>query len=142
MANPLSPSSMEWWIALQDGWFTSRAGHDRPLLLHAGVAQSLSGYGMPLGIMESADFRLSDEKVLLASGDRLVLYTDGLTDVASPDGAFFDLPRLVALLESSAGLPLNRMCESVFTSLLEYQAGAEQFDDMSLLVAQVDLEEQ
>jgi serine phosphatase RsbU (regulator of sigma subunit) len=115
----------------------SRAGHDRPLLLRAGVAQSLVGDGTPLGIL-SDEFRLSQEEVQLAPGDRLVLYTDGLTDVTAPDGDLFGLERWVALLEASIGLDVERMGAELFARLLEYQADAEQYDDMTLLVMQIE----
>jgi sigma-B regulation protein RsbU (phosphoserine phosphatase) len=115
----------------------SRAGHDRPLLLRAGKAQSLSGDGTPLGTL-SDEFRLTQEEIQLAPGDRLVLYTDGLTDVAALDGALFGLERLVTLLEASGGLPLEGMGAALFAHLLEYQGEAEQYDDMSLLVMEVD----
>ncbi len=84
------------------------------------------------------DFRLSQEEVQLAPGDRLVLYTDGLTDVAAPDGALFGLERLVALSQAVAELPLARMDVALFAKLLEFQGGAEQYDDMSLLIIGVD----
>jgi serine phosphatase RsbU (regulator of sigma subunit) len=114
----------------------SRAGHDRPLLLRDGVAQSLYGDGTPLGILND-EFRLSQEEIQLAPGDRLVLYTDGLTDVASPEGDLFGLERWVTLLETSNELPLDRMGALLFAQLLEYQGDAEQYDDMTLLVMQV-----
>ena len=115
----------------------SRAGHDRPLLLRKGLVQTLGGDGTPLGIL-TADFRLSQEEISLEPGDRLVLYTDGLTDVAAPDGAMFNRDRLAALLESFAGQPLEPMCAALFAHLLEYQGDAEQYDDMSLLVMEVE----
>jgi serine phosphatase RsbU (regulator of sigma subunit) len=114
----------------------SRAGHDRPLLLREGIAQSLGGDGTPLGIL-AEDFRLTEEEIRLAPGDRLVLYTDGLTDVAATDGTLFSLDSWVALLQACAAQPLERMSDTLFTSLLEFQGEAEQYDDMTLLVMEV-----
>ena len=114
----------------------SRAGHDRPFLLRSGTAQSLGGDGTPLGILQD-DFRLTQEEILLAPGDRLVLYTDGLTDVTNPEGELFNLDRLTALLESFAGQSLDGMSEALFASLVKFQGQAEQYDDMSLLVMEV-----
>jgi phosphoserine phosphatase RsbU/P len=115
----------------------SRAGHDRPVLLRHGKLQTLGGQGAVLGVLEDDELNLSEEQIELAPGDCLVMYTDGLTDVLSPAGEFFELPRLQQLLIDVAGLEAKELCQAVFDGLRDYQAGAEQFDDMTLLVMQV-----
>jgi phosphoserine phosphatase RsbU/P len=114
----------------------SRAGHDRPLLLREGDMRSLGGDGTPLGILED-EFRLTEEEILLLPGDRLVMYTDGLIDVSTKDGTLFSLEGWVALLQACAAQPLERMGDTLFKSLSEYQGEAEQYDDMTLLVMEV-----
>jgi sigma-B regulation protein RsbU (phosphoserine phosphatase) len=114
-----------------------RAGHDRPLLLRDGSVQALGGTGACLGILEQEDLRLSEEQVVLAPGDLLVLYTDGLTDVMSPDKRLFGLGRFRALLQSYARLLPEDLCETTFADLAAYQGDAEQFDDMTMLVVGV-----
>jgi serine phosphatase RsbU (regulator of sigma subunit) len=116
----------------------TRAGHDRPLLLHAGAVQPLGGQGAVLGFLDQDDLHLSEEQMILSPGDRLVLYTDGLTDVQAPDGQFFDLERLERLLKSYADLSPAEICAATFTDLVAYQGDAEQFDDMTLLIVQVE----
>jgi phosphoserine phosphatase RsbU/P len=115
----------------------ARAGHDYPLLLRSGQIQRLGGKGMVLGMMDPDELELLEETVQLEPGDRLLLYTDGLTDVISPAGKFFDLKRLEALVQSQAGLELEAMGEAIFRGLDQYQDGAEQFDDMTLLGIEV-----
>jgi serine phosphatase RsbU (regulator of sigma subunit) len=123
-------------IDRQDGRMVyARAGHERPYLLHDGAAEFLPGDGMPLGLFAD-DFHLTEEEVRLAPGDRLVLYTDGLCDVAAPSGALFGLERLSALLLSLTGQPLAGACEAIFQHLLSYQGEADQYDDMTLLALQ------
>ncbi len=114
----------------------SRAGHDRPLLLRNGGVIRLGGDGTPLGILDE-NFRLSEEEILLEPNDRLVLYTDGLTDVSSQDGSLFNLDRWTALLQTFAHLSLGRMGEALFSSLMDFQGEAEQYDDMTLLLMEV-----
>ncbi len=115
----------------------ARAGHDRPLLLREGKAQSLGGEGMFLGFPDLDELNLSEEQVTLAPGDRLVLYTDGLTDALSPAEQPFGLRRLTALLQSQANLPPAKLCAVTFDHLAAYQGDAAQYDDMTMLVMEV-----
>ncbi|MCP4541282.1 MAG: SpoIIE family protein phosphatase [Chloroflexi bacterium] len=116
----------------------TRAGHDRPLLLRDGTVQSLGGQGAVLGFLDQDELHLSEEQIVLASGDRLVLYTDGLTDVQSPDERLFDLDQLKSVLGSHANLSPSEMCATTFADLAAYQGSAEQFDDMTMLVVRVE----
>jgi len=115
----------------------ARAGHDRPLLLRGGTVQRPGGEGSILGLLDQRDLHLSEEQMALAPGDRLVLYTDGLTDVEAPDGQLFDPNQFASLLQSHASLPAADLCATVFAGLAAYQGSAEQFDDMTLLVVEV-----
>jgi serine phosphatase RsbU (regulator of sigma subunit) len=114
-----------------------RAGHDRPVLLHRDCARLLTGDGACLGILPSHRLRLSVEQATLASGDLLVLYTDGLTDVMGPAGQLYDLVRLQEVLLSHRHLEARAFCDAVFADLAVYQGQAEQYDDMTMLVVAV-----
>jgi sigma-B regulation protein RsbU (phosphoserine phosphatase) len=115
----------------------TRAGHERPLLLRDGKVTALSGDGAVLGILDGEDLRLSEEHIDLSSGDRLVLYTDGLTDVADPSGQFLGFSRLEALVQKLARLPAEEICTSLFDALGIHRGGADQFDDMTVMVLEV-----
>ncbi len=116
----------------------ARAGHDWPLLLRNGTVRRLRGDGMFLGYMALDSLNLSEEALQLAPGDRLLLYTDGLTDILDPQGQLFDLERLERLVQARAGLPPDQMCTALFEALAEYQGAAEQYDDMTMLVVDVE----
>jgi serine phosphatase RsbU (regulator of sigma subunit) len=115
----------------------ARAGHDYPLLLRDGALITLGGMGTVLGCFDSAELRLSEEQIALAAGDRLVLYTDGLTDVLSPEGRRFELEQLQRILRSHADREPDELCDATFADLAAYQRDAEQYDDMTLLVIAV-----
>jgi sigma-B regulation protein RsbU (phosphoserine phosphatase) len=115
----------------------TRAGHDRPLLLREGAAHPLVGTGAVLGFLEQDELHLSEEQVTLMPGDRLVLYTDGLTDVVGPDDQLLGIGRLQPLLLSHVGSSPDEMCAATFADLLAHQGTAEQFDDMTMLVVGV-----
>jgi serine phosphatase RsbU (regulator of sigma subunit) len=115
----------------------ARAGHDRPFLVRGRHAQELDGRGAILGLLEADQLGLSEERVDLAPGDRLVLFTDGLTDSLSPTGEPYGSMRLRAFLEAHGNSPSRELCDAVFAELAAYQGGAEQFDDMAVLVTEV-----
>jgi len=117
----------------------ARAGHERPILLRGGRARALSGEGTVLGIQESSLMRLSEESLILEPGDRLILFSDGLSDVTDETGKFMGLARLQTLFEANAERRLHALCQAVFEDLAQYRGRADQFDDMTLLALDVSL---
>lgn len=112
------------------------AGHPAPLLMRAGrVVGALDqpGRGMfGLGPVEAEVGR-----VQLEPGDRVVLYTDGITEARDPDGGFFGLPRLVELLEQhhAAHRPAPESLRLVVRSVLDHQSDVLQ-DDATLMIVE------
>jgi serine phosphatase RsbU (regulator of sigma subunit) len=116
----------------------ARAGHDRPLLLRDGEVQSLGGEGMCMGVLADARFYISEQDVSLFPGDRLVMYTDGLTDVLDPAGELYGRERFESLLLRCADRAPEDLCTAVLAELAAYRGGAEQYDDMTVLVVGVE----
>ncbi len=118
------------------------AGHPEPLLLRGGrmvrslhVEPSLPfGLGGVLG-GPAAPVAVGSEH--LEPGDRVLLYTDGVTEARSPTGAFFGLERLVDLLARNlaGGLPTPEVMRRLVRSLLEHQQG-QLDDDATMLLAE------
>jgi phosphoserine phosphatase RsbU/P len=117
----------------------SRAGHDRPYLYRSGYLHMLSGDGMLLGMFPDDEFLLAEDQIHLLSGDRLILYTDGLTDIVDEQGKILEQKTFEDILHASLeqGGPQS-LCAEVLSRLAGYQGNAEQFDDQSLLIIQVD----
>ncbi len=116
----------------------TRAGHDNPLLLRDGQALELHGSGVVLGILGQEDLHLSEETLTLRPGDRLVLYTDGLVDVQDPAGALYNREALKQAMLEYSHLPAEALCRAVFDHLDAVRGGAEQYDDMTMLVVEVE----
>jgi sigma-B regulation protein RsbU (phosphoserine phosphatase) len=116
----------------------ARAGHDYPLLFnpHTGECRPLSGRGIVLGCVEQVN--LEEVSVDLHPGELLVLYTDGITDANSTAGEFFGIDRLRETIRATGGLSPQKVCDLVFERVDRFQAGAEQYDDMALLVVRME----
>ena len=115
----------------------TRAGHERPILLRSGSAQLLPGKGTVLGILNLEDLLLEEKSLDLQAADRLILLTDGLQDVSNPNGTFFGRERLSELFSKFSAQSPQELCRSIFDQLQAYQETSSQFDDMTLLVMDV-----
>jgi PAS domain S-box-containing protein len=105
------------------------AGHPLPVLVRDGQAVELGRSGPLLGALEGADW--PTEEVLLGPGDRLVLYTDGVTDARGEQDRFGDA-RLLELLSSVDGAPPAELVRRIDGALRGFEAGPQR-DDTALL---------
>jgi sigma-B regulation protein RsbU (phosphoserine phosphatase) len=122
-------------LDLDTGVFTfANAGHEMPLLAPADGAEPrwIAGGGPLLGVFGRLDLTL--ETVEIRPGDRLVLYTDGITDAAAPGGSRFGEDRLRrAVHQTHAGQAVDT-CRAVIQSVLAFQGDAQPADDLAFLV--------
>ncbi len=73
----------------------------------------------------------------LGPGDRLFLYTDGVTEAMDPAEALFGEDRLKASLDASAGLFADGMLEHVRSDIEAFASGAPQHDDMTMMAVEL-----
>ncbi len=112
----------------------SLAGHPQPMLGHGGAVREVGDFGSLLGAADAGDWH--EVRFLLAPGDTLVLFTDGVTDARGAEG-HFGPERLSALLESTAGLSAEATADRVDEAVAAFQEGP-QLDDLALLVVRAD----
>jgi phosphoserine phosphatase RsbU/P len=110
------------------------AGHPPPVLLRRGkaVRTLAAGRRIPLGLVES---RISVAEEDFEPGDRLVCYTDGVTEARDDAGVMFGLPRLIDATEraNAAGLPAAETLRRLTHTVVDHQHG-RLADDASLLL--------
>jgi sigma-B regulation protein RsbU (phosphoserine phosphatase) len=111
------------------------AGHPPMLLARAdGGVEWLSSTGIPVGLDEDAEF---EEGVLqLTPGDRLLLYSDGVTEAPNGLGEMFGAERLRSAMTASAGASLEPMLVSLDDEVQTWCGGAP-VDDVSLLALEI-----
>jgi sigma-B regulation protein RsbU (phosphoserine phosphatase) len=109
------------------------AGHPSPLILRCGeVTELLTDGSFPVGLIPEADYAATT--VNLQHGDTLVLYSDGVTEAMDPDEQFFGAGRLREVVAGKHETPLEHLQESVLHSIENFARGANQADDITLLL--------
>jgi sigma-B regulation protein RsbU (phosphoserine phosphatase) len=114
----------------------ANAGHNAPVLVRADGTHTRLQSGGPL-IASLSDGRYDEESVRLASGDRLVLFTDGLTELANEAGEEFGEARLVELVREHRRLDAQDIQDRLLEAAHAFAGGAFT-DDTTLLVLAVD----
>jgi phosphoserine phosphatase RsbU/P len=121
-------------LDLKDHTFSyARAGHEPPLMLHqdGSVERIPHSPGMALGLWD--EITLDERTIPLSPGDILLLYTDGMTDCRNPKGEPFGLERIKELLGGMANYNAQQVCDQMLDTLLSYQNGSKQDDDVTLV---------
>jgi sigma-B regulation protein RsbU (phosphoserine phosphatase) len=112
------------------------AGHPAPLLLRAGhvVDELGGGRRLPLGIRGTPD-EIAEQR--MEPGDRLLLYTDGITEARNPAGELFGAERLIDHAErhAAAGLPAAETLRRLAQAVAAHHEGPA-IDDATLLLAE------
>lgn len=122
-------------VNLDTGILTfANAGHEMPLLAPPGGVEPrwIPGGGPLLGVF--GRLNLTAESVEIRPGDRLVLYTDGITDAQSPNGARFGDERLRRTISESCVGSADDTARAVIDGVLAFQGDAQPADDLALLV--------
>ncbi len=109
------------------------AGHNPPLILRkGGETDWLKSTGAAIGLAEESGYR--DQTIALHAGDLLLLYTDGVTETASPEGDLLGADRLARSLREHASLPAQDLLEAVRHDLEDFAAGAAPADDITMVL--------
>jgi sigma-B regulation protein RsbU (phosphoserine phosphatase) len=111
------------------------AGHPPPLVLRGSTVVDMLDRGrrLPLGL---TDARTDVAEESLQPGDRILFYSDGVTEARHRDGSFFGVDRLVDLLQrnAAAGLPAPETLRRLSRAVLDHQQGVLQDDATLVLV--------
>jgi sigma-B regulation protein RsbU (phosphoserine phosphatase) len=106
------------------------AGHPAMLILRRGAIEEVSENGLLLAVAENAAY--SEKTLALEAGDRLLLYTDGLTEARNAQGTLFGEEALAALLLSSGSLTPDEAADRIIAAVQQW--AKSQDDDLTLLI--------
>lgn len=111
-------------------------GHNPPFLMRGdGRAIPLLGRkGVPLGVLDTAEYH--DQSVTLEPGDRLLVYTDGITEAENAGQEQFTAGRLQELAARLSGLSNRDLVEGILAEIESFAEGYPQTDDIAILAIQ------
>jgi len=110
------------------------AGHNPPRVLRAdGTVEPIPKQGnLFMGALAGAVYK--EGSLQLDCGDALVMYTDGVTEAKNLEHEEFGTERLDAMLSRLPGKSSRQIIEEVKTGVNGFVAGAEQHDDITMVV--------
>ena len=113
--------------------FYVNAGHNAPILLRqAAPLERLPATALVLGIDPESSFESG--QVRIDSGERLLLYTDGISEAFNPKEEEYGEERVVAFLQAHTGMASAELIQELVKDVLRF-CGAERVrDDMTLMV--------
>lgn len=112
------------------------AGHEPGWLISTGnTPRELSSTGLLLGIDENATW----EEVIfqVTVGDRLMAFSDGLSETFNSQGEMFGRTRLARLLNECRELSIEQTMRRIKEALVDYRGSAPQQDDMTAVLLEI-----
>ena len=110
----------------------ANAGHTHPVILHNNEYSFLeSKPNLMLGAMSGMPYKNHDYK--MDDGDRLFLYTDGVTEASNSQNELYGDERLLKVLNSTKGMHSKEILSFVRDDIEGFVNGAPQFDDITML---------
>ncbi len=90
---------------------------------------------MPLGLFDDADY--DEFRFKMKPGDMFVFFSDGILDARNRRGELFGRGRVEKLVLECAGKSADCVVETLFKAAAEHSAGAETFDDQTVVAIKV-----
>jgi sigma-B regulation protein RsbU (phosphoserine phosphatase) len=124
----------------EDGTFTwSGAGHEHVIVVRQKQEEEheveviMTG-GVILGVFDQIEDDISQKSVTLNKGDKIILYTDGVTEARNEAKKFFSLERLIETVKQAPPLSAQDLLSYINEKIQQFTGDTPQWDDITLVV--------
>ncbi len=109
------------------------AGHNPPVIGNqkTGFKYMSMNQNIALGVMD--DFVFKSEMIHLCEGDKILLYTDGITEAFNKDGEAFSETRLMDVISDNNTLGSLPLVQKIQHEIKKFTMDTEQSDDITIL---------
>jgi sigma-B regulation protein RsbU (phosphoserine phosphatase) len=111
----------------------ANAGHEHPALMRANGEFELVKYRHSPAVATFPGLTFKEHEFELNPGDKLFVYTDGVTEATDSSNVLFGEERLVASLNSGKDFTPDKLIENVKSDIDRFVGDAPQFDDITML---------
>jgi len=112
------------------------AGHEHILVYRAqtGSVEAIRSGGLVMGILPDIKEQLNESSFTLGLSDKIVLYTDGVTEAFNAQGEEFGFERLVETVQRVGAKPAESLLACLHNEVSLFRGDCEQSDDITLVV--------
>ena len=109
------------------------AGHPRPYLIRrGGGATRLASTGLPLGMLDAADYAVLEDRLM--PGDRVLLFSDGLSEAENDAGEFFDQAAMSQFVADHRDDGIEELRSALEDAVAEFTGTPVPADDVTIVV--------
>lgn len=112
------------------------AGHNPPILVRDNQIIRLSEGGIILGVMKTI-MPYNSNTIQLESGDKIIMFTDGVSEAMNPHSQEFSEERLEKIARDTSKLTSQETMNRIREEIEEFVQGAPQSDDLTMMIIKV-----
>jgi sigma-B regulation protein RsbU (phosphoserine phosphatase) len=116
----------------------SHAGHPSLIVIPADNSELITfkEAGCPLGLFEDEPVRYVEEGYQLKHGDKVVAYTDGLTEWRDDTKSAYSVDRLLSFINDNRKLDCKELVSAIYNDVKQFSKTTPNNDDLTLLISE------
>jgi phosphoserine phosphatase RsbU/P len=117
----------------------SNAGHQKPFLVRPGSSKlyELDTDGIMLGFSKEMSGTFASKFIQLHSADKIVLFTDGITEAIDRNGNDYGIDRLLDTIRKHTDQPGAMLLDSIVADVTSFTEGARRRDDETIMIIEI-----